>query len=71
MGDVSKKSLVEVWQGKAFRQTRDELVANGRKNMSICNTCDVFTHDPDTLIRENVVVRTADKLLGLRRRHWK
>lgn len=71
MGDVSKRSLVEVWRNKAFTKLREEITTNGRKNMSICNTCDVFTHDPDVLIQENAIVRTADKMFGLRKRHWK
>ena len=71
MGDVSRRSLVEVWRGKAFRQLRAELTTNGRKDLSICNSCDVYTHDPDMLLKHSRLLRAANNVFHLRARHWK
>ena len=40
MGDVSKESILEVWNGKAFREIR-EKIRPGRKNLPKCRFCDV------------------------------
>ena len=42
MGDVTRQSLVEIWSGPAFTELREELQRNGRRNLKLCNTCDVL-----------------------------
>lgn len=39
LGDVSKESIKEIWNGKAFREIRKKL-NKGRKNIDLCHFCD-------------------------------
>lgn len=40
MGDVSKNSILEVWNNEAFQEVR-EKIRTGRKNLIKCRYCDV------------------------------
>lgn len=40
LGDVSKQTLMEVWNGEEFRSVRSTLINEGRKGVDVCRYCD-------------------------------
>lgn len=42
LGDLSKESILDVWQGSRYKEFR-KAIAEGRKNIEICRNCDVFS----------------------------
>ncbi|MCX5680659.1 MAG: SPASM domain-containing protein [Candidatus Omnitrophica bacterium] len=41
MGDLTKESIADIWNGAIFRQTRERLL-EGRKNVKLCSVCDGY-----------------------------
>jgi radical SAM protein with 4Fe4S-binding SPASM domain len=41
LGDLRRQSVAEVWNSEAFRKLRAELLRAGRRNLKLCNACDV------------------------------
>lgn len=42
MGDLTKESILDVWYGKKYIDIRKKI-AEGRKNIKICQECDTFS----------------------------
>lgn len=42
LGDVSKQSIIEVWQGEPYQKVR-KIIASGREKFEYCKYCDVFS----------------------------
>jgi hypothetical protein len=42
MGDLSKDTILDVWNNDKFRQVR-KCLYDGRKNWKQCEHCDVFS----------------------------
>lgn len=42
LGDLNEESILDVWYGEQYKKIREEI-ANGRKNIEICKTCDTFS----------------------------
>jgi radical SAM protein with 4Fe4S-binding SPASM domain len=61
LGDTKTQSLKKIWTGPPYKALRKELLRNGRKNLTICNTCDVTNVDGNTLI---VLVKKRIKKLS-------
>ncbi len=43
LGDVSKNSIYEIWNSEEYKKVRDEMMKNGRKNITLCQRCDTRT----------------------------
>lgn len=39
MGDLTKEKIIDIWNGRIFLQTRENLL-NGRRYVSLCSLCD-------------------------------
>lgn len=46
LGDCSKSSLIEIWQGDSFKKVRKKLTVN-RKGIDLCRYCDAFALKQD------------------------
>jgi radical SAM protein with 4Fe4S-binding SPASM domain len=57
LGDVRKQTLREIWSGPVYRALREELLREGRKNLDICNVCDVA----DMSLRHSLSVMQKDR----------
>lgn len=42
LGDISRDKILDIWYGDKYRGLR-AAIAEGRKNIKICKTCDVFS----------------------------
>ena len=42
LGDLSEESILDVWYGEKYKKIRN-LIADGRKNIEICKSCDTFS----------------------------
>ncbi len=42
LGDLNKESILDVWYGERYKKYRNAII-EGRKNIEICKTCDVFS----------------------------
>lgn len=42
LGDCTRESLMEIWNGKPFQDVRNRIMA-GRQSIDICSQCDHFT----------------------------
>lgn len=42
LGDVSKETIKEVWEGHEFSDFREELINKGRNSIDFCKNCDSF-----------------------------
>lgn len=42
LGDISRERILDIWYGDKFKKIR-RAIAEGRKNIGICKTCDVFS----------------------------
>lgn len=42
LGDLTKESILDVWYGEKYKNVR-RAIAEGRKNVDICKTCDTFS----------------------------
>jgi radical SAM protein with 4Fe4S-binding SPASM domain len=71
MGDVDRQSVTEIWFGKDYRRLRAELSANGRRNLPLCNTCDVHTFDPDAFLARSRLLRAVNRFVNLSSYNWK
>ena len=71
LGDTSRQSLLEIWHGDDYRRLRAELATNGRKNLPVCNRCDVHTFDPDVFLERSRMLRFLNRTLGLSSSNWK
>ena len=71
LGDTSRQSLLEIWHGDDYRRLRAELATNGRKNLPVCNRCDVHTFDPDVFLERSRLLRFLNRALGLSSPNWK
>ena len=40
VGDLNSESVIDIWNGEKFKFVRNELNANGRRNIIPCNRCD-------------------------------
>ncbi len=63
LGDTKKQSLKEIWNGHPYRKLREELLRNGRKNLEICNVCDVINVDSSTFFM--LLKMSAKKFCGM------
>jgi len=43
LGDLAQDSVVDVWNSERYWNLRKSIL-NGRKDLSLCRSCDVFTH---------------------------
>ena len=41
LGDLSKQSIHEVWNGQIYKTIRNDLKTTGRKALDVCKNCDV------------------------------
>ena len=41
MGDLSKQSIMEIWNGETYRKIREQILG-GRGRIEHCRTCDTF-----------------------------
>ena len=71
LGDVALHSLTEIWYGEEYRRLRTELATNGRKNLPVCNTCDVHTFDPTLLIKSKGNLRALNRIFNVISSNWK
>jgi radical SAM protein with 4Fe4S-binding SPASM domain len=71
LGDTNRQSLLEIWHGEDYRRLRAELATNGRKNLPVCNRCDVHTFDPDVFLERSRMLRFLNRTLGLSSSNWK
>ena len=71
LGDTSRQSLLEIWHGEDYGRLRAELATNGRRNLPVCNRCDVHTFDPDVFLGRSRVLRFLNRALGLSSSNWK
>lgn len=46
LGDVSKQSVIEVWNSEDYKKIRREMLLHGRKNLLLCRNCDTRTSSP-------------------------
>ena len=46
LGDVSKQSVIEVWNSEDYKKIRREMLLHGRKNLLLCRNCDTRTSPP-------------------------
>ena len=42
MGSIESSTLREIWEGPAFQRYRDHLLAQSRKGLRLCETCDYY-----------------------------
>lgn len=56
LGDVRTHSLREIWNSPAYEALRAELMANGRRNLKLCQVCD------DLMIGREPGVRSVIRL---------
>jgi radical SAM protein with 4Fe4S-binding SPASM domain len=71
LGDAARQSLAEIWHGEDYRRLRTELTANGRRNLPVCNTCDVHTFDPEVFLRHSAVLRALGRVFRFSSWNWK
>jgi radical SAM protein with 4Fe4S-binding SPASM domain len=71
LGDAARQSLSEIWYGEDYRRLRAELTANGRRNLPVCNTCDVHTFDPEIFLERNGMLRALSRALNFSSYNWK
>ena len=45
MGDFSKQTIKEIWQGKAFEEVREAHLNGNRNKYEICRGCDIWDRD--------------------------
>ena len=43
MGDVKSQSLTSIWNSQKYEEIRHEMYVNKRKNLKLCNRCDMRT----------------------------
>ena len=43
LGDVSKQSIIEIWDCEKYNSIRKEMRKNSRKNLLLCKNCDTRT----------------------------
>ena len=46
LGDVSKQSVIELWNSEDYKKIRREMLLHGRKNLLLCTNCDTRTSPP-------------------------
>lgn len=43
LGDLKKETIMEVWNSDQAKKIRNEMLTNRRKNLNLCNKCDIVT----------------------------
>lgn len=43
LGDVSKDTIYDIWNSEEYKKIRNEMMINGRKNLTLCQRCDTRT----------------------------
>ena len=71
LGDAARQSLAEIWHGEDYRRLRAELSMNGRRNLPVCNTCDVHTFDPDVFLGHSGMLRALGRVINFSSWNWK
>jgi radical SAM protein with 4Fe4S-binding SPASM domain len=71
LGDAARDSLAGIWYGEDYRRLRAELSANGRRNLPVCNTCDVHTFDPDVFLEHSGLLRALSRVINFSSWNWK
>lgn len=71
LGDATRQSLTEIWNGEEYRRLRTELSAEGRRNLPVCSTCDVHTFSPEMLFESKGPLRVLGRMLSPGSHYWK
>ncbi len=49
LGDLTKQSIVEIWNGKEFWTIRNKIL-QGRNKLNLCKDCDAFAYVPHNIL---------------------
>jgi len=60
VGDATRQSVMEIWQGEALRRVRGVVLTGNRQPLPTCRLCDFYGVKslPDTLIGRCVYLMT-------------